>query len=128
MYVQTGELTKAGRNTYEEWRGNISFSFFKTEYRTSKMTFTLEHTFIFAAIFLLNIRLCFCACARAEYEINKECCPMCAPGKSNLYNMIIYRYGTVQAKCLQMKDILTQHFITSHISIHFILQYMSCDN
>ncbi|KAL1269979.1 hypothetical protein QQF64_032268 [Cirrhinus molitorella] len=27
-----------------------------------------------------NFELCFSACARAEYEINKECCPMCAPG------------------------------------------------
>ncbi|XP_048064999.1 tumor necrosis factor receptor superfamily member 14-like isoform X2 [Megalobrama amblycephala] len=28
----------------------------------------------------LNFKLCFSACARAEYEINGECCPMCAPG------------------------------------------------
>lgn len=27
-----------------------------------------------------NFELCFCGCARAEYEINGECCPMCAPG------------------------------------------------
>ncbi|KAI2661727.1 Tumor necrosis factor receptor superfamily member 14 [Labeo rohita] len=28
----------------------------------------------------LNFKLCFSACARAEYEVNGECCPMCAPG------------------------------------------------
>ncbi|XP_048035379.1 tumor necrosis factor receptor superfamily member 14-like [Megalobrama amblycephala] len=28
----------------------------------------------------LNFKQCFSACARAEYEINGECCPMCAPG------------------------------------------------
>ncbi|XP_018945896.1 tumor necrosis factor receptor superfamily member 14-like isoform X1 [Cyprinus carpio] len=28
----------------------------------------------------LNFKLCFSACARAEYEIHGECCPMCAPG------------------------------------------------
>ncbi|KAI2644011.1 Tumor necrosis factor receptor superfamily member 5 [Labeo rohita] len=27
----------------------------------------------------LNFKLCFSACARAEYEVNGECCPMCAP-------------------------------------------------
>ncbi|KAF4094611.1 tumor necrosis factor receptor superfamily member 14-like [Onychostoma macrolepis] len=27
-----------------------------------------------------NLGLCFCGCARAEYEIEGECCPMCAPG------------------------------------------------
>ncbi|XP_058647815.1 tumor necrosis factor receptor superfamily member 14-like [Onychostoma macrolepis] len=27
-----------------------------------------------------NLGLCFCGCARAEYEIDGECCPMCAPG------------------------------------------------
>ncbi|XP_016315275.1 tumor necrosis factor receptor superfamily member 5-like isoform X1 [Sinocyclocheilus anshuiensis] len=28
----------------------------------------------------LNFKQCFSACARAEYEIHGECCPMCAPG------------------------------------------------
>ncbi|XP_050960500.1 tumor necrosis factor receptor superfamily member 14-like isoform X2 [Labeo rohita] len=27
-----------------------------------------------------NLGLCFCGCARAEYDIDGECCPMCAPG------------------------------------------------
>ncbi|TSO77730.1 Tumor necrosis factor receptor superfamily member 5 [Bagarius yarrelli] len=44
------------------------------------MIFSLKPTLIFSAIFLMNIELCFCACALAEYEINKECCPMCGPG------------------------------------------------
>ncbi|KAG9270929.1 tumor necrosis factor receptor superfamily member 5-like [Astyanax mexicanus] len=35
------------------------------------------HIFIF---FCLNFKLCYSACARAEYEINGYCCPMCAPG------------------------------------------------
>ncbi|XP_073675938.1 tumor necrosis factor receptor superfamily member 14-like [Garra rufa] len=28
----------------------------------------------------LNFKLCFSACARAEYKIHGECCPTCAPG------------------------------------------------
>ncbi|XP_037391493.1 tumor necrosis factor receptor superfamily member 14-like [Pygocentrus nattereri] len=49
----------------------------------------LQIIFIFAAIFLSNFEMCFCACARAEYEINGECCPMCAPGNH------VYRHCTV---------------------------------
>ncbi|XP_026104862.1 tumor necrosis factor receptor superfamily member 5 isoform X2 [Carassius auratus] len=33
-----------------------------------------------AFIIATNFELCFCGCARAEYEIDGECCPMCAPG------------------------------------------------
>lgn len=33
-----------------------------------------------AFLIAANFELCFCGCARAEYEINGECCPMCAPG------------------------------------------------
>ncbi|XP_067250872.1 tumor necrosis factor receptor superfamily member 14-like [Chanodichthys erythropterus] len=35
-----------------------------------------------AAVVTLNFKLCFSmtVCARAEYEVNGECCPMCAPG------------------------------------------------
>ncbi|XP_016085870.1 tumor necrosis factor receptor superfamily member 14 isoform X1 [Sinocyclocheilus grahami] len=33
-----------------------------------------------AAIIATNFELCFCGCARAEYDIDGECCPMCAPG------------------------------------------------
>ncbi|XP_077080518.1 tumor necrosis factor receptor superfamily member 14-like isoform X2 [Siphateles boraxobius] len=33
-----------------------------------------------AAVVTLNFELCFSACARAEYEFNGECCPMCVPG------------------------------------------------
>ncbi|KAI5610344.1 tumor necrosis factor receptor superfamily member 5, partial [Silurus asotus] len=39
-------------------------------------------------IFLLNTELCFCACNQAEYEVNGECCPMCAPGNH------VYRHCT----------------------------------
>uniref|UniRef100_W5UTD3 Tumor necrosis factor receptor superfamily member 5 n=1 Tax=Ictalurus punctatus TaxID=7998 RepID=W5UTD3_ICTPU len=57
----------------------------------------LQHTFIIAAIFFLNIELCFCACARAEYEINGECCPMCSPGNR------VYRHCTefTSTTCMQ---------------------------
>ncbi|KAL6459124.1 hypothetical protein MHYP_G00325960 [Metynnis hypsauchen] len=41
-----------------------------------------------AAIFSTNFEHCFCACARAEYETEGECCPMCAPGNR------VYRHCT----------------------------------
>ncbi|KAL7828794.1 hypothetical protein SRHO_G00324280 [Serrasalmus rhombeus] len=45
--------------------------------------------FLIAAIFFMNIELCFCGCARAEYQReNGECCPMCAPGNR------VYRHCT----------------------------------
>ncbi|KAL6459128.1 hypothetical protein MHYP_G00326000 [Metynnis hypsauchen] len=43
------------------------------------MISALQIIFIFA-IFSSHFEVCFFACARAEYEINGECCPMCAPG------------------------------------------------
>ncbi|XP_046726267.1 tumor necrosis factor receptor superfamily member 14-like isoform X1 [Silurus meridionalis] len=52
------------------------------------MVLNLQLLLIIAASFLLNIELCFCVCARAEYEINGECCPMCAPGSH------VYRHCT----------------------------------
>ncbi|XP_036435033.1 tumor necrosis factor receptor superfamily member 14-like isoform X2 [Colossoma macropomum] len=48
----------------------------------------VEIIFFIAAIFSLNFELCFCMCARAEYEIDGECCPMCAPGNH------VYRHCT----------------------------------
>uniref|UniRef100_A0A8C2BU87 Si:ch211-261n11.7 n=1 Tax=Cyprinus carpio TaxID=7962 RepID=A0A8C2BU87_CYPCA len=46
------------------------------------MNMLLMRTIIFtiAVIITTNFELCFCGCARAEYDINGECCPMCAPG------------------------------------------------
>ncbi|KAK3566192.1 hypothetical protein QTP86_028415 [Hemibagrus guttatus] len=88
----------------EDWlHWDITLVYEKTECSTLKMVFTLEHTFIFAVIFLLNIKLCFCACARAEYEINKECCPMCAPGNH------VYRHCTefVSTTCVPCVDSFT---------------------
>ncbi|XP_048065426.1 tumor necrosis factor receptor superfamily member 14-like isoform X2 [Megalobrama amblycephala] len=35
-----------------------------------------------ASVVTLNFELCFSSCARAEYEVNGECCPMCAPDTS----------------------------------------------
>ncbi|XP_037391491.1 tumor necrosis factor receptor superfamily member 14-like [Pygocentrus nattereri] len=44
---------------------------------------------LIAAIFFMTIQLCFCGCARAEYQReNGECCPMCAPGNR------VYRHCT----------------------------------
>ncbi|XDV49151.1 hypothetical protein PO909_018453 [Leuciscus waleckii] len=34
----------------------------------------------------LTFQLCLSTCARAEYEINGECCPMCAPGNHVLWH------------------------------------------
>ncbi|XP_051559247.1 tumor necrosis factor receptor superfamily member 14-like isoform X2 [Myxocyprinus asiaticus] len=42
--------------------------------------FNLRIILFISAIVTLDIELCFSACARAEYEINGNCCPMCAPG------------------------------------------------
>ncbi|XP_046726276.1 tumor necrosis factor receptor superfamily member 14-like isoform X2 [Silurus meridionalis] len=52
------------------------------------MISSLEHTSLIAAVSFLNIELYFCACGRAEYEINGECCPMCPPGNR------VYRHCT----------------------------------
>lgn len=107
----TDELKKKkGIGTYEVWRGNISLFFLHSQKKTElintlKMLFSLKHTFIIAATFLLNIELCLCACARAEYEINGECCPMCAPGKLNVFK-IIYSYDLVANNYANMT---TQH-------------------
>ncbi|XP_051760519.1 tumor necrosis factor receptor superfamily member 14-like isoform X1 [Ctenopharyngodon idella] len=42
--------------------------------------FTLRITVLITIIFPLNYEFCFCGCAHAEYEIEGQCCPMCAPG------------------------------------------------
>ncbi|KAL6459121.1 hypothetical protein MHYP_G00325930 [Metynnis hypsauchen] len=53
------------------------------------MICNIEIFFLFAAIFSLNFELCFGPCQRAEYEVNGECCPMCAAGNH------VYRHCTV---------------------------------
>ncbi|KAL7884750.1 hypothetical protein AOLI_G00075200 [Acnodon oligacanthus] len=53
------------------------------------MTCSFKIFILFAAVFFLNFELCFAPCARAEYEINGECCPMCAAGNH------VYRHCTV---------------------------------
>ncbi|XP_026104863.1 tumor necrosis factor receptor superfamily member 14-like isoform X1 [Carassius auratus] len=35
---------------------------------------------IFITLLLLNYDLCSCQCPHAEYKIEKQCCPKCAPG------------------------------------------------
>uniref|UniRef100_A0A8C2JY18 TNFR-Cys domain-containing protein n=1 Tax=Cyprinus carpio TaxID=7962 RepID=A0A8C2JY18_CYPCA len=42
--------------------------------------FALRIIILITLIVPLNYKLCSCQCARAEYEIHKQCCPMCAPG------------------------------------------------
>ncbi|XP_067270002.1 tumor necrosis factor receptor superfamily member 14-like [Pseudorasbora parva] len=44
-----------------------------------KMQILLIILFIVASTFLY-IELGYCVCGHAEYEINGQCCPMCAPG------------------------------------------------
>ncbi|KAL7828789.1 hypothetical protein SRHO_G00324230 [Serrasalmus rhombeus] len=53
------------------------------------MTCSFKIFILFAAVFTLNFELCFGPCARAEYEINGECCPMCAAGN------YVFRHCTV---------------------------------
>ncbi|KAL6459127.1 hypothetical protein MHYP_G00325990 [Metynnis hypsauchen] len=53
------------------------------------MTCSFKIFILFATIFSLNFELCFGSCERAEYEINGECCPMCAAGNH------VYRHCTV---------------------------------
>ncbi|XP_016350612.1 tumor necrosis factor receptor superfamily member 14-like isoform X1 [Sinocyclocheilus anshuiensis] len=42
--------------------------------------FALKIIILITLIVPLNYDLCSCQCARAEYKIDKQCCPMCAPG------------------------------------------------
>ncbi|KAL6459123.1 hypothetical protein MHYP_G00325950, partial [Metynnis hypsauchen] len=55
--------------------------------------------FFFAAIFSLLFELCFGLCARAEYEIHGECCPMCAPG-NRVYRHCTQDTSTTCVPCL----------------------------
>jgi len=57
--------------------------------------FTLRITLLITVIVPLNYDLCFCRSAHAEYEIDGQCCPMCAPGKTankNLYHIVCISY------------------------------------
>ncbi|XP_056320324.1 tumor necrosis factor receptor superfamily member 14-like [Danio aesculapii] len=42
--------------------------------------FTFTISILISIIVPLNYDLCSCQCARAEYETDNQCCPMCAPG------------------------------------------------
>ncbi|KAK9970742.1 hypothetical protein ABG768_026658 [Culter alburnus] len=48
--------------------------------------FTLKITVLITVIVSLNYELCFCGCAHAEYKIDRQCCPMCAPGNRVLWH------------------------------------------
>ncbi|XP_050973442.1 tumor necrosis factor receptor superfamily member 14-like isoform X3 [Labeo rohita] len=48
--------------------------------------FTLRIIILITLIVPLNYELCSCQCARAEYKIDKQCCPMCAPGNRVLWH------------------------------------------
>ncbi len=51
--------------------------------------FTLWITIIF--IVPLNYELCSCGCAHTEYELDKQCCPMCAAGETIEQFIALYR-------------------------------------
>ncbi|XP_051964586.1 tumor necrosis factor receptor superfamily member 14-like isoform X2 [Xyrauchen texanus] len=48
--------------------------------------FKSRNILIIAAVVTLDLKLCFSACAHAEYEINGQCCPMCAPGSHTIWH------------------------------------------
>ncbi|XP_058245652.1 tumor necrosis factor receptor superfamily member 14-like isoform X3 [Hemibagrus wyckioides] len=74
----------------------ISF-FLKRLFSTVRMVSSLNHAFIITTVLFLNIELCICTCARAEYEINGECCPMCPSGSR------VFRHCTevISTTCIQ---------------------------
>ncbi|XP_049341588.1 tumor necrosis factor receptor superfamily member 14-like [Astyanax mexicanus] len=57
-----------------------AFSYKETLKCTIKMTCSDGKILPILFIFCLNFELCYSACARAEYEIDGECCPMCGAG------------------------------------------------
>lgn len=68
--------------------------------------------FFNVAITFAYIELGYCVCAHAEYEINGQCCPMCAPGmekhfeeftiiKENPFSFYSRKY------CLELQNVLT---------------------
>ncbi|XP_076860351.1 tumor necrosis factor receptor superfamily member 5-like [Brachyhypopomus gauderio] len=61
---------------------------------------SLQIIWIFSAIFLLNLELCWCACGQAEYKINGQCCPMCAAG-NRVYRHCTDDTSTTCVPCLQ---------------------------
>ncbi|XP_066500441.1 tumor necrosis factor receptor superfamily member 14-like isoform X2 [Hoplias malabaricus] len=79
---QTEEKMKCSGETF------IYFFSLLKETAEGKMITNLDIFFIIAAVFFLNFGLCYGVCARAEYEIDGECCPMCAPGNR------VYRHCT----------------------------------
>ncbi|ROL48993.1 Tumor necrosis factor receptor superfamily member 14 [Anabarilius grahami] len=55
---------------------------------------TLRITVLITVIVSLNYEFCFCGCAHAEYEIDGQCCPMCAPGNRVLWHCTEYTSTT----------------------------------
>ncbi|XP_016093937.1 tumor necrosis factor receptor superfamily member 5-like isoform X2 [Sinocyclocheilus grahami] len=53
--------------------------------------FALRIIILITLIVPLNYKLCSCQCARAEYEIHKQCCPMCAPDRGLRVNKVCTR-------------------------------------
>ncbi len=70
------------KSTHEVWRTKClpAFSTGLTCTSLCMNMIKLRYIISIAAVVALNVVLCFSACARAEYEVNGECCPMCAPG------------------------------------------------
>ncbi|XP_062855163.1 tumor necrosis factor receptor superfamily member 14-like [Trichomycterus rosablanca] len=69
----------------KNWNETFTSSFLQKERLKTVINSSLLNVFAFL---LLLFKPCFAICARAEYEINGECCPMCAPGNH------VYRHCT----------------------------------
>ncbi|KAK3540413.1 hypothetical protein QTP70_030963 [Hemibagrus guttatus] len=74
------QLKMTVKNNFVTHRKMSSHKHCGYDVNTFRMVSSLNHAFIINSVLLLNIELCICACARAEYEINGECCPMCPSG------------------------------------------------
>ncbi|KAK9970121.1 hypothetical protein ABG768_026088 [Culter alburnus] len=60
--------------------------------------FTLKIIVLFTVIVPLHYELCWCRCADAEYEMNGQCCPMCAAG-NRVYSHCTDDTSTTCAQC-----------------------------
>ncbi|KAK9970120.1 hypothetical protein ABG768_026087 [Culter alburnus] len=66
--------------------------------------FTLKITVLFTVIVPLHYDFCWCRCADAEYEMDGQCCPMCAAG-NHVYRHCTDDTSTTCAPCLKFSFI-----------------------